>query len=243
MRILAFDEIDSTMLEADRQVEAGESGPLLIWAKRQTGGQGRHGRSWSSPPGNLYWTMLLNRAPGWPKDFGLTFAAGLAVADALEALGVPASRIRLKWPNDCLLDDRKVAGVLIRASLTAGLGWVIVGIGVNLVSAPPDAFFPAGSLAGAGFAGVGVVDRRDRLTAAFLARLAQWQASGLPGLHQELARRLYGVGEVVRVALDADRTIIEEGVSEGLDRDGTLLLRRADGAQRRIQAGDVLPPY
>jgi BirA family biotin operon repressor/biotin-[acetyl-CoA-carboxylase] ligase len=241
MRMLAFDEIDSTMLEADRQAAAGSETPLLIWAKSQTGGEGRHGRRWASPPGNLYWTMLLRRGSAWPKDAGLTFAAGLAVADGLERVGADRGRIRLKWPNDCLLDGRKIAGVLIRADhFAGGGGHVAVGIGVNLVSAPPDAFFPASSLAAAGLGDVGVSEMRDQLTEAFLSRLAEWERTGLPGMREELEARLHGVGEGVRVALDRDRTLIEEGVSLGLDRHGGLRLRRADGSETAIAAGDVL---
>src|SRR3954447_24380256 len=136
MRLLEFDEVDSTMLEAERQAEAGTPTPLLIWARSQTGGVGRHGRRWSSPPGNLYWTILLRHAPEWPQDFGLTFAAGLSVLDMLEALGVDPQRLRIKWPNDCLLDGRKVAGILTVATLMPGVaaargGHVSVGIGVN----------------------------------------------------------------------------------------------------------------
>ena len=84
IRILSFDEIDSTMLEADRQVAAGLEPPFAVWARAQTGGEGRHGRSWASPPGNLYWTMALRRGADWPTDAGISFAAGLAVVDALE---------------------------------------------------------------------------------------------------------------------------------------------------------------
>ena len=190
---------------------------------------------------------MLNRAPGWPRDFGLTFAAGLAVSDALEAVGVRRSRLRLKWPNDCLLDGRKVAGVLIRASFvpgaTASSGHVVVGIGINLVSAPEDSFFPASSLTAAGFRDVGLVNVRDALTGAFMARLARWEEVGLPGLQEELGERLHGVGEIVRVALDRDRTIVEEGVSLGIDQHGALRLRHADGTQRIVPAGDVLPPF
>ena len=119
--LLAFDAVDSTMLEAARQADRGVRGPLVIWARAQTGGRGRHGRLWSSPPGNLYWTMLLHADAGRPRDAGLSFAAGLAVLDALETAGVPAGRLALKWPNDALLDGRKVAGVLVQAEFTGAV--------------------------------------------------------------------------------------------------------------------------
>ena len=242
MRMLGFDTVDSTMLEAERQAEAGVSGPLLIWARSQTGGVGRHGRAWASPPGNLYWTMLLDRAPGWPADAGLTFAAGLAVLDTVEAAGAARERLRLKWPNDCLLDGRKVAGVLIRASvLPGGAGHVVVGVGVNLASAPPNAVFPATCLADAALPDVAPEAMRDVLTGAFMRRFGAWTRAGLTGLLPDVLARLHGVGERVRVALDRDRTVVEEGVNLGLDRHGALKLRRADGSVRVIPAGDLLP--
>lgn len=243
--VLEFDVIDSTMLEAERLAEAGNHGPVVIWARSQTGGLGRHGRAWSSPPGNLYWTMLLPRSDTWPRDHGLSFAAGLCVCDVLAQVGVTSDRVRLKWPNDCLLDGRKVSGVLARSIGTTGAGRLpctIVGIGVNVISFPEDAFFPAGSLATAGLEGVLVTKLRDLVTLSFLARLGQWERSGYEALRADVEDRLHGRGLPARVAMDRDRTVVVEGVNEGLDAKGALRLRLDDGTERLITAGDVLPP-
>ncbi|MDP9096387.1 MAG: biotin--[acetyl-CoA-carboxylase] ligase, partial [Pseudomonadota bacterium] len=138
------------MLEAARQADAGKSGPFVVCARAQTGGVGRHGRRWSSPPGNLYWTILLDDPADLPRDAGLAFAAGLATIDALAASGVSGGRLRLKWPNDILLDTRKLAGLLVEASVTGTRSRTIVGIGINIATCPPDTAFPATSLAEAG---------------------------------------------------------------------------------------------
>lgn len=243
--IREFDEIDSTMLEADRLVAAGVRGPIVIWARSQTGGQGRHGRAWSSPPGNLYWTILLTKSDTWPRDHGLSFAAGLSVCDALEATGIAGPRIHLKWPNDCLLDGRKVSGVLARSSGAAGpvqVSSTIVGIGINVASFPEDAFYPATSLASAGVEGVSIPALRDLLTQSFLTRLESWEHGGYASLRANVERRLHGLGLPSRIAMDRERNVLVEGTSEGLDASGALKLRLGNGVLRSINAGDVLPP-
>ncbi|MDT7952916.1 MAG: biotin--[acetyl-CoA-carboxylase] ligase [Acetobacteraceae bacterium] len=237
---LTFDQLDSTMLEAGRQATAGARGPLVICARVQTGGHGRHGRNWASPAGNLYWTMLLDGQAERPRDAGMAFAAGLAVMDALGTCGVPAVRLRLKWPNDVLLDSRKLAGLLIEASLIGKEARIIVGIGINVASSPPDALFPAISLGEAGLALPPLERLRDALTDALLVRRAEWQRHGLAPLLERAAAVLHGVGESQRVALDRDRTRIVCGINEGLGSDGALLLRTPDGTRHAIVAGDVL---
>lgn len=237
---LMLDTVDSTLLEAERQAAAGHTGPLVICALSQTGGIGRHGRRWSSPPGNLYWTILLDAAADRPRDAGLAFAAGLAVRDALIALGVPAPRLTLKWPNDILLDDRKLAGILAQSVLTGTRAHTIVGIGLNRVTCPPDTAFPATSFAIAGLPVPDLAALRDAVTAAFLARRAQWHRDGLPPLRDAVAACLYGIGAPCKIARDRDRTDTLTGINEGLDPSGALRLRTADGIEHTIIAGDVL---
>ena len=228
------------MLEAERQAAAGARGPLVICAREQTGGQARHGRRWASPPGNLYWTMLLDDPADHPRDAGLAFAAGLAAIDAVVRCGAPRDRLRLKWPNDVILDGRKLAGLLVQASLTGGSARIVVGIGINVAFSPPDALFPAISLAEAGLPLPSLGQLRDALTEAFLARRAVWHRAGFAPLRDAVSRCLHGVGDTVHVALDRDRTQVVTGINEGLDPGGALRIRTPDGARRMIMAGDVL---
>lgn len=238
--LLSFDSIDSTMLEAERQAESGARGPLVICATEQTGGQARHGRRWTSPPGNLYWTMLIDDPADRPRDAALAFAAGLAVLDAVAQCGVPRRRLQLKWPNDVILDGRKLAGLLVQASLTGSDGYIIVGIGINVAFSPPDAVSPATSLAEAGLPLPSLDHLRDTLTASFLARRGEWHRAGLQPLRDAVALCLHGIGAPISVALDRDRTQVITGINEGLDPAGALQLRTPDGICRTIVAGDVL---
>ena len=237
--VLSLDTVDSTMLEAARQAAAGRRGPLVVCARAQTGGVGRHGRRWSSPPGSLYWTMLLDDPAALPRDAGLGFAAGLAIIDTVTGVGIGRNRLRLKWPNDILLDGHKLAGLLVEASMTGSQVRTIVGIGINVASCPPDAAFPATCLAEEG-AAADLEMLRDALTGAVLRRRAQWHRSGLAPLRDEAAACLHGVGAAVTVALDRDRTDLLEGINEGLTPSGALRVRTPDGVLHTLLAGDVL---
>ena len=136
-RVYAYDEVGSTNDLARRLAEEGEPEGAVVLARAQTAGRGRHGRIWSSPAGNLYVSVLLRPGRGLGETSALSLVSGLALADALAELGADGSRLKLKWPNDVLIDGAKVAGLLLEsggAGSTAA--WVVVGSGVNLVSAP-----------------------------------------------------------------------------------------------------------
>ena len=139
-------EVDSTNAEALR-LGARLSGPAWIMARRQTAGRGRRGRAWTDPPGNFAASLLLH--PDAPAEAAArtSFAAALAVHDALSLACGPAARLALKWPNDVLLNGGKVAGILLESSGTGGrVQTLVVGIGINLLAAPPAAAVEPGAL-------------------------------------------------------------------------------------------------
>lgn len=147
LRRIDFDAIDSTSLHARRLVEAGapeaeHAQPLVIVAATQTAGVGRLGRAWSSPRGGLWCTFVLPPARPYAEvSDGLGMRIGAAVTEALRAAVERefAPRLQTKWPNDVLLDGRKVCGVLTE---TAGAGdglRVLVGVGVNIAFSTSDA--------------------------------------------------------------------------------------------------------
>jgi BirA family biotin operon repressor/biotin-[acetyl-CoA-carboxylase] ligase len=113
-RLQSVDATESTNDDAFRAAAAGDPGRLWIVAREQVAGRGRHGRQWSSPPGNLYASLLLVDPCEVAVAPQLGFVAGLALHQAVEAVtGVGAPRLALKWPNDLLLDRAKVAGLLL----------------------------------------------------------------------------------------------------------------------------------
>lgn len=238
-RLAAFECIDSTNAEALRRAGA-DPGGLWVWSHRQTAGRGRAGRSWDSEPGNLYASLLLRPACSLDIAVQLAFVAGLATFDAVEGVLVPGGRerLRLKWPNDLLLDGRKLAGVLIE-SLAAGADGkpaVAMGIGINVTRHPQTALRPATDLAAAG-ATVAVPELLERLATAADRWIAAWaEGGGFAEVRREWEARALAIGHPLRVRL-ADRE--EHGFYGGIDAMGALKLVSSSGSERRICAGDV----
>jgi BirA family transcriptional regulator, biotin operon repressor / biotin---[acetyl-CoA-carboxylase] ligase len=232
--------LDSTSDEARRLAAAGEEGPLWITAERQTAGRGRRGRSWVSEPGNLFATLLLGCAAPLQQCAQLSFAAALAAGDAVASFA-PNTRVTLKWPNDVLLDGRKTAGILLEATNAAGAKnpSLLIGVGINLTSCPERADLPPTSLAAA----TGSAPAPDAVLARLAARwenwFALWQTRGFPALREAWLARAAGLGDKLTAKL-GDRELY--GVFEDMDQDGALLLRCADGALRRVTAGEVFLP-
>ncbi len=223
------DSLPSTQDEARRLAADGAPEGTVVRAARQTRGRGRAGRAWQDPPGNLALSVLLR--PGRPAGEAahVGFVAGVALCHALDSL-LPgdAPEPRAKWPNDVLLDEKKVAGVL----LEGGRDHIILGIGVNVAAAPPD--LPATALAAHGAtAGPGTVAET------LLGRLApwydRWRREGLAGVRAAWLARAHGLGGPVRAIVDGTA---RTGTFAGLDADGALLLD-ADGRRLRVLAGDV----
>ncbi len=236
MRHVAHDQIGSTNAEALTLARSGERGPLWLTAKTQTGGRGRRGSEWVSKPGNLYATLLLTDPSAPERAPELSFVAALGVHDAVaECAQQLGPALKVKWPNDLLLNGAKFAGILIEGESGPHFS-VAIGIGVNCVSHPDGMAFPATDLAAAG--AVVTPDTLFRaLDAAMTRRLAQWnRGAGFAAIRNDWIARAAGVGEAIRVRLP-EREL--SGRFEGLDPSGRLLLQQAGGAVEAIAAGEV----
>jgi BirA family biotin operon repressor/biotin-[acetyl-CoA-carboxylase] ligase len=232
--VLWLDETDSTNAEARRRAQAGEAGPLWIAARRQTAGQGRRGRSWDGGRDNLTATLLFTTDKPLAEAAGVSFVAALAVADLLEA-AVPDIAVTLKWPNDVLLAARKTAGILVESGAAGARFWMAVGIGVNLASAPAD-MHPAAA-AVADYADPPTPEEAlTHLAERMAVWLRLWEEEGAAPILAAWTARAAGVPGPCVARLPQETV---EGYAEGLDSDGALRLRLADGRERRIAAGDV----
>ncbi|MEL6585416.1 MAG: biotin--[acetyl-CoA-carboxylase] ligase [Pseudomonadota bacterium] len=227
-----LDEVDSTSAHAAR---LAPTTPTWILAHAQTAARGRRGRAWVNPAGNFA-ASLVWRPGGTQADLALrSFVASLALQDALTALGVVG--LSLKWPNDVLLQDRKVAGILLESPAP---GLLILGIGVNLVAAPGVAEVEAGAVppvdictaTGRALAAEGLL---DALAAAFATREAEFTTWGFAPIRRAWLRHAARLGQRI-TARTMDQTY--DGVFETVDADGQLVLQTADGP-RHITAGDV----
>jgi BirA family transcriptional regulator, biotin operon repressor / biotin---[acetyl-CoA-carboxylase] ligase len=229
--------VGSTNDEAGVLAAAGAPHGTVLWAESQEAGRGRRGRRWSSPPGNLYCSVLLRPGGSIAAAGQATFAAALAVADALEPL-LPIGVLGLKWPNDVLVSGRKVSGILLESAGTAtgGLDWLIIGTGINIRHHPADAPYPTTAL---GEWRDPAPDCPAVLGAYLLALdgwLQRWQLEGFAPLRAAWLARAHGLGKPISVRLDNQ---VVDCWFETLDQDGALILANADGAPRRVAAGDV----
>jgi BirA family transcriptional regulator, biotin operon repressor / biotin---[acetyl-CoA-carboxylase] ligase len=220
-------ETGSTNADLLAEADAGAPEGLWLRAESQTGGRGRAGRTWSSPPGNLYASTIVRLYSGEPEPATLALVAAVALEEVATAY-TGAGKLQLKWPNDLLAGHAKLAGILLERAHDA----VVIGFGVNLAHHPANLERPTASFVSLGFAapepGLFLLDLADT----FARWLARWRGEGLSPVRARWVERAHPIGSALSAA-GAD------GLFEGIDPTGALLLRRADGKIETIRAGDV----
>ncbi len=229
-----LDKIDSTNEEARRRALGGERGPLWIVAERQTAGRGRRGRTWQGGEGNLASTLLLRPSVPPAEAAQLSFAAALAVGDVVQHF-VPGVPVTVKWPNDVLAKGHKLAGILLESGDNHGF-WLAVGIGVNLAEAPSGTEFPATSLKALCGSAPTPREALVMLAACFGQWRQAWHRSGFGVVREAWLQRAEHLGGRIRARLPQEE---QEGVFEGIDASGALLLNLGLGRVRAISAGEV----
>lgn len=196
-------------------------------AARQTAGRGRSGREWDSAVGNLYASGLVALRPNDPPASTLALVTGIAVSEA-----IGASAARLKWPNDVLVDDAKLVGILLERQGDM----VVIGVGINLAHHPDLPDRPSTSLAE-----LGITMTPDTAVTTLAAELTRWldiwRTYGLGPIRSAWLERAHPKGTALSAALPDGSRI--EGSFDGLTDDCALILRLADGDTRVIHAGDV----
>ena len=235
-----LDECGSTNDEASRLARAGAEHGTIVLAESQTNGRGRLGRSGWSPGGNLYLSVVVRPQLPLAKVSALTLAVGIALCDAVCALGVPGA---IKWPNDVVVVDargtRKLGGILVEAQSQGDkLDAVIVGIGCNLGGEIPSELLGRASTLAAELGRTDAVSREALLTP-LLAALEAWIDRFVTGGLAEIApawQARMATGIVLRTRIDGHDVT---GTAAGLDDDGALWLRDDRGVRHRVIAGDV----
>ena len=235
-------EVDSTNSEAERRLAVGQETPFAVFARTQKAGRGRLGRKWhSAPSGNLYLSLAFR--PFIPPDRlkPFTLWMGLALCAHVEkSLGL---KLGLKWPNDLQSPDgRKVAGMLTEARLDAdSVRELVFGVGLNLTGAPKD--FPAELRATAGSleAALGAPLDLNREAAGVIAALFRAWEQFEEGTWSRSFRKLWShhdvlAGKSVRVGLRGDPVA---GVVDGIDDEGSLILRTGGGRRTIVSSGEV----
>ncbi len=239
-RIIYTPETGSTNSDLFRLAEEGAADGTVLLAERQTAGKGRLGRRWDSPEGvNLYCSLILRPDIQPFEAPQLTFLSAVAVVRAIRS--VTDIRPAIKWPNDILLNGRKVAGLLNEMNAeTDRVLFVVLGIGVNInmrgEQFPPGLRYPATSL----FLETGAVITRNVFTATLLKELdyeyKRFRDSGFAPAREEWASYCNAAGRELQVNFGSSSL---RGMFAGLDYDGALLIKLPDGNIERILSGDL----
>ena len=234
--LVRLGRVESTQAVAFTLAADGAADRTVVIAEAQSAGRGRRGRTWHDEPGASLLTSIILRPHLAPTRLPmLSLVAGIAVAEALERVAGLAPR--LKWPNDVLVDGRKLAGILLEASAggSGAIDHLVVGVGVNVAAHPDDLPYPATDLVACG----GTADAATVLAAfadRFLPLYRTWEGEGFASIRAAWLDRAEGYGGPVTVRLD--RATLE-GRFAALDGQGALLLETADGGRRSITAGDL----
>lgn len=203
-------------------------------AEAQTAGRGRQGRAWVAPAGNLYASTLVRLRPTDPPAPTLALVAAVAVEEAVALFarrvdgGGGGTGLRIKWPNDLLLDGAKVAGILLERADDA----VVIGIGVNCAHAPDLPGRATTHLGG----GVEPAVLLETLAEGFARWIGRWRGEGIAPVRARWLERAHPRGTAL-VARSGDTAT--EGLFDGLDADGALVLRLADGTRHIVHAADI----
>lgn len=237
-RILYFEELGSTNIQAKLEAENGAAEGTLVVADMQTAGRGRRGRSWNSPAGtNVYFTLILKPSYAPDKASMATLVMALAVAEGI--YGTCGLAAEIKWPNDVVVNGKKVCGILTEMSAERGtVRHVVVGVGINvgLQEFPPEITSAASLQAECG---------REVSRATLLANTMKSfenyyegfrQKENLSGILDKYNDLLVNRNREVRV-LDPKGEF--RGISGGIDENGQLLVEREDGTIAEIYAGEV----
>lgn len=234
-----FQELGSTNIQAKLEAEEGAAEGTLVIADMQTAGRGRRGRTWSSPAGvNLYFTLILKPSYGTEQASGVTLVMALAVAAGIrKTCGV---RAKIKWPNDIVVNGRKICGILTEMSVAKNvIRYVVIGVGVNvgLQEFPREVADTAASLQ----AECGREVSRDTLTENIMTAFEEYYEGfllqgDLSGVLAEYNSLLVNRGEKVRV-LDPKGEY--QGLAHGINSRGELLVEQEDGSVAEVYAGEV----
>lgn len=219
----------STNDDAKAAAEKGEAEGLVVWALKQTSGRGRQGRTWESPEGNLYCSVLLRPEIDLSQIGRYSFVTANAVYDTIRQC-LPIADITLKWPNDVLVEGKKIGGILLETVGDA----LIIGVGLNVMHHPEEGLYPSTSLRAA----KAQPKPLDEILDMFLLNLEHWQGvmkkDGFEPIREFWLKRAHKGHITVKLPQG-----IVEGEFAGLGLDGSLRLYLPDGSENSIATGDV----
>jgi BirA family transcriptional regulator, biotin operon repressor / biotin---[acetyl-CoA-carboxylase] ligase len=235
--VTRFESAGSTNDLAKDAAKAEGPDGAVFWTPHQTTGRGTHGREWATPPGNLAVSIL--KRPQMPIRFApqAALVTAVALADALCGMGLAPSRVKLKWPNDVMVDGCKVSGILVEGQAAGhGVDWLVVGTGVNVLHHPAETRHPATNLAEAGF-NTSIEEVLHRYLTAFETWWSRWQRYDFQVIQTAwTARTKHVLGE--QLQLLQGRQMISARYKR-LSPEGALVVEGPDGVEIQIVSGEV----
>ncbi len=233
--IQKYESLETTQDTAINAMRDGAPARTVIVADTMQSGRGRFGNTWQAPCGNLYLSLIL-RPPSHHTVGDYALMTAVAVARAVRPLLRPDVLLALKWPNDVLVNDRKLSGILIEASWDDGhCTGLVIGVGINVL-APPDG---RAGVAQSSKDDVTVDAVRDAFLAALQNVINDYEAHGLPFVRDEWIRQAWHLGQVISFRRTAGEAPIA-GVFEGLSVTGSLCLRLPDNTVMEMSAGEII---
>jgi BirA family biotin operon repressor/biotin-[acetyl-CoA-carboxylase] ligase len=231
-RVQVLGTTPSTQDLVKNLADTGEPEGLAIQSLQQTGGRGRHGNTWTSPMGNLYMSVLLRPKASAMQAGQMAFVVALALSEAIDEIIKQGPVKTLKWPNDILIDGRKVSGILLESKLKgAQLDYLVVGTGVNIFTAPEGAI----GLDEVKENNVFVNKFRDLYLEKLLAHYNLWQDKGFAPVREAWLKQAHGLGQEMTIRLPET---IYKGVFKGVDENGSLQAE-INGQIKIFTAGEV----
>ena len=232
--LIELDTVGSTNDHAKDLAKSGYPHGTVVRAHHQTAGRGRQGNIWVSKPGNLYMTLVLRPDNKNAAVTGqLSFVAAVALGQVLRDM-LPQAEVSLKWPNDVLVNGKKIAGILLETQVDGvrPVSWVVIGMGVNVTDAPEGA-------TAVHFNGAREYDAAEvmeRVYVQLMALYADWHKNGFTHVRETWLSRAHNLGGVIHVRLPKE-TFTAKFL--GIDTSGALELEMDDGKKRTVASGEV----
>ncbi len=239
--LLIYESIDSTSSEALRLAKSGVDCNFVVCAAKQTAGRGSKGRSWSSIYGNMHASILVQDDFKIERKTQLPFLVANSLRTTLQELSLQSGidiKIELKWPNDILINDKKLAGTLIESIFLNNKQYIVIGVGVNILEAPIDAGkYNATSLYDEGI----ILDHYDQFLYPFMNQFDQdynlWRQSNGNEVIENWLKYAHQLGRVITIDDGRKRM---SGVFKAISNKGEMVLSLTNGEECLINAGDLL---
>lgn len=235
--IITYDSLDSTMEEAKRLLEQDfqRYKDAIIIAKQQTHGRGRHGRQWISPSGNLYMSMIVkDLLADLLSEYALLW--GIVLHEVISDLILAHHKVQCKWPNDILINDKKIGGILIERYNKNKDTAMIVGIGINVGHCPEQVQFPASSLKELGVQGIELEDLVSKISEKYKFIYQQWKKDGFAFIREKWLGVAWRLKQEISIRQEQQSVV---GIFETINAKGAIEIKDHNGVMHTLHTGDL----